>query len=107
MKRSVGQGVRVQIDVRLNDEPITSIIYGAASGHPYFREGIPNGANLQAEMVSLFASSALSYATVLTPQNLEAILEFIDHLAEEAMGDAGDFDWEAPGDQVSFGEFPF
>jgi len=104
---SIGQGRQVQINVTVDGEPITSIVFGKESGHPFFRQGVSGGANLQTELVGLFAAALLFMASIHTEENFLSVLEFVDHLSEEAMKDAGDFTFsEATSDQVG-GEFPF
>lgn len=105
-----GQGSNrkaVQVDVRLDHAPVTSIIFGAQSGHPFFLGDYPNGSNLQAELVGVFAATILHLSSIHNEENFLALLEFVDHLVEEAIGDAGDFESEAPDDQVGGGYLPF
>lgn len=106
-KSSVGQGRQVQVDVKVDGEPVTSIVFGSKSGHPFFRDGISWGTNLHTELVGVFADCLLHMATIHNEENFLSLLEFVDHMSEEAMKDAGDFSFETTHDQKEGGEFPF
>lgn len=103
----VGQGRKVQVDVRVDDEPVTTIVFGAKSGHPFFREGLQGRADTQTQLVGVYTQCLCLAAALYSEEQFLAVLEFVDQLVEESEEREGADPEISADDEKEGDEFPF
>lgn len=102
-----GQGRKIQVDLRVDDEPIATIVFGKESGHPFFRDDTSDRASTSVQVVGVYAQCLCIAAGLYTEEHFLGVLEFVDQLVEELREGEGVPEDGYADDQDSVGDIPF